>query len=358
MYRKANDSLKEMSEIAFQVAEAVRYGIDYSAGGQELMSSLIGVIERVPPLAPDDLLANYIEFFTNLKEFLQSCLQEEFYQKNYDTIVSSLELFGECMAELAVAHFNRIKRCACCGREVIYKPLSNYYVLMKSLYGSEHDMVDETINEAEYSCPVCGASDRDRMIISFLKIAGLREAPRGQIRILQIAPAPSISRWIETACPQVRYETTDLMMEGVTFISDIQNMTDVADESYDVVICSHVLEHVQDDRKALSEMKRILKPDGLVVFLVPVNLAEDDIDEEWGLSPEENWRRFGQDDHCRLYGKKGLVERLGEQFTVHCLGKEFFGDEVFREDALIETSTLYVLVKTPDVKLTIRDAKQ
>ena len=118
-------------------------------------------------------------------------------------------------------------------------------------------------------------------------------------------------------------------MRGVTFRSDIMDMKYVRDESYDIIICSHVFEHVKDDRKALSEFKRILKPNGRVVFLVPIALDFDGIDEEWGCSEAENWIRFGQNDHCRRYGKDALVKRLEEQVIVHQLGIDFFGKDIF-----------------------------
>ncbi len=77
-------------------------------------------------------------------------------------------------------------------------------------------------------------------------------------------------------------------MDNVTFKSDIQNMSIVNDNTYDIVICSHVLEHVKDDQKAMSELERIINDTGKVVFLVPIDLKRTEIDEEWGLSESEN----------------------------------------------------------------------
>lgn len=93
-------------------------------------------------------------------------------------------------------------------------------------------------------------------------------------------------------------------MNGVTFNADIQNMNMIQDNYYDLFICSHVLEHVKDDGKAMKELWRILKKDGIGIILVPLSLDYDKTDEEWGLSEVENWRRFDQDDHYRRYAKK------------------------------------------------------
>lgn len=126
----------------------------------------------------------------------------------------------------------------------------------------------ETLNKDEYLCPACGASDRDRLIVSFLKKEGLQQAAEGT-KFLHFAPSAAISKWImRKKCPQIDYETTDLFMDQVTFKSDIMDMDMVPDETYDVMVCSHVLEHVKDDIKALSEMKRVLKKDRKIIFLV------------------------------------------------------------------------------------------
>lgn len=322
---------------------AVRTG-----GLAELIGQLDGI---VPPIIYND----YKEFMGSFSQFCVNCQNPSFLKENVTDMASSLELFIECMGEIIAGCQNRVKKCICCGEEVIYEPLPDYYGQMREQYGGIANGQSETLNRNEYLCPECHSSDRDRMIISFLQKINLSMAAEGETKVLQIAPAAVIEWWILCYCPQVQYESTDLFMNGVTFRSDIQNMAEVADRSYDLIICSHVLEHVQDDRKALSEMKRILKDDGGIVFLVPIDLSVDTIDEEWGCSEAENWRRFGQGDHCRKYNKAGLMERLEEQFYVHSLGKEYFGEEVFRQCGLTDTSTLYVLTKEADVDLDMKE---
>ncbi len=290
------------------------------------------------------------EVFDTFYDMCGACGDMNFMQTNIELFLSVMELFIQSVKMICDRYNDNNRRCSCCGREVMYSPLPDYYREMEERYGARVHQA-ETLNKEEYLCPVCGSSDRDRMIISFLNKAGLPQAEE-HMRVLQIAPAAPIETWIQTYCPHVDYETTDLYMDGVTFRSDITDMYMVEDETYDLVICSHVLEHVQDDRKAMRELKRVLKPNGLVVFLVPISLDMVEIDEEWGLPEAENWRRFGQGDHCRRYGKKGLIERLEEQgFFVNALGKDYFGEVVFEQLCLIDTSTLYVLTKGEHVKL-------
>ncbi len=138
-------------------------------------------------------------------------------------------------------------------------------------------------------------------------------------------------------------------MEGVTFQLDLQEMSEIADERYSMWICSHVLEHIPDDRKALRELYRILKPDGIGLLLVPIDLNMEETDEENGCSEEENWRRFGQGDHVRRYAKHDFMNRIREAgFSLECLGKEYFGGMLFRDNGLTDTSTLYVVKKIKD----------
>jgi Glycosyltransferases involved in cell wall biogenesis len=312
------------------------------------------VINTLKKIVPSILYEQYSEFFEVLSGFCRQCENTDFLEKNREQLHSSFELFGECIEELQSEFLKRVKTCPCCGRMVIYKPLADYYKKMTEKYQVVKKGRSETLNDDEYSCSYCQASDRDRMIISFLKKAGLQDAQEGT-RLLQIAPAGIISSWIKAYCPHIYYETTDLYMDQVSFHSDIMDMHMVSDETYDVIICSHVLEHVRDDEKALSELKRILKPDGKIVFLVPIDLNASGIDEEWGLSEAENWRRFGQGDRCRTYDKSGLMHRLEKQFHVHSLGKDYFGEDIFEQCALTDTSTLYILTKSGHVPLSLAE---
>ena len=111
--------------------------------------------------------------------------------------------------------------------------------------------------------------------------------------------------------------------------------------------CSHVLEHVPDDKKALCELYRILKPQGLGILMVPIILDLAEIDEEPTVIDEtERWRRFGQNDHVRLYSKNGFIKRVKDAgFLIHQYGKDYFGEKLFEQNGITNQSILYVVEK-------------
>jgi predicted SAM-dependent methyltransferase len=105
--------------------------------------------------------------------------------------------------------------------------------------------------------------------------------------------------------------TTDLMMDGVDIHSDITQLP-FADQSFNAVICSHVLEHIPDDRTAMSELGRILNSEGYALIIVPKDREREQTYEDDSItSPEARRREFGQEDHVRCYGKD-FVQRLSE----------------------------------------------
>ena len=119
-------------------------------------------------------------------------------------------------------------------------------------------------------CPRCHALERHRIQYVAL-IHALNGMDTSAQRALHVAPEPFFRKLLSERFGH--YETADLSMPGVDHHVDLQALP-FADQSYDFVFASHVLEHVPDDHKALSEIRRILKPKGMAILPVPLVARE------------------------------------------------------------------------------------
>jgi SAM-dependent methyltransferase len=119
-------------------------------------------------------------------------------------------------------------------------------------------------------------------------------------RVLHVGPGASVSRWLEER-RQLDYVSGDIDSPLAEVRMDATDMP-FEDESFDFAICVHVLEHVLDDRKAMSEFFRVLKPGGEAVFQVPPSDLETTREDPAVIDPHERERLFGQYDHVRLCG--------------------------------------------------------
>lgn len=109
----------------------------------------------------------------------------------------------------------------------------------------------------------------------------------------------------------IEYYSTDYVGE---FLADYKfdiTQIDQESETFDIILCYHILEHILDDKKAISELYRVLKPNGKIYIQTPYK--EGMIYEDSSIVlPEERKIHFGQEDHVRVYSIKGLKNRLEE----------------------------------------------
>lgn len=182
-------------------------------------------------------------------------------------------------------------------------------------------------------CPRCGSLERTRALWLFMS----NELPlEAGTRILHVAPERGLRSRLE-AEPGLDYVTGDLLRRDVDVQLDITSLP-FDDDSFDVVLCSHVLEHVPDDRAAMREMRRVLRPGGVAIVMVPVELDSERTREDPTVTdPAEREELFGQDDHVRAYGRD-FRERLTEAgFEVEVVDvTERFSPEEASRHALVE----------------------
>lgn len=161
-------------------------------------------------------------------------------------------------------------------------------------------------------CPVCRSADRTRLMMLYLdKIVGAGLRP---LRILHVAPDYGLYLWLKKR-GNIDYVATDLDLSRYRHMENIQKADLTAlpfeNASFDVVICSHVLEHIPDDRAAMREIMRVLKPEGVAMLMVPLATDGKSTEEEPTINDaREQERRFGQWDHVRIYGRDDFIARL------------------------------------------------
>ena len=142
------------------------------------------------------------------------------------------------------------------------------------------------------------------------------------------------------------YITADLVSPIADVKMDVQNMP-FENESYDVVFCNHVLEHVTDDKKALSEIYRVLRKDGFGIMQVPLRSDwAKTLEDPTITDREERIRLFGQYDHLRMYGQDypERLEELGFKVETYDIST-YLSAEDFRRYALPKGEMLYVVRK-------------
>ena len=154
-------------------------------------------------------------------------------------------------------------------------------------------------------CPVCGSLQRQRLVWLLLQEQGILAGLRGK-KMLHFAPEACLEAQFRRI-PGLEYLSADLYSKQAMRKIDITHIP-LPDDSFDFVYCSHVLEHVQDDRQALAELQRVLRPGGQALILVPVK-GESTIEDATLTDPLEREQRFGQFDHLRIYGMD-FVERM------------------------------------------------
>lgn len=190
----------------------------------------------------------------------------------------------------------------------------------------------------EAECPGCGALERHRLIWPFFQRETnlLDGRPK---RMLHIAPEASI-RSLLSSRKEIDYLSADLEPGRAMVEMDITRIQ-YPDDSFDAIYASHVLEHVPDDRRAMSEFVRVLKPGGWAVLQVPI--VGDTTDEDLTVTdPVERRRRFGQHDHVRTYGRDYRDRLAAAGFEVEVVPYiQSFSSELMEKFGLDVTENVY-----------------
>ena len=197
-------------------------------------------------------------------------------------------------------------------------------------------------------CPNCLSLERHRLL--WLWLVRESDIGRGAMalpKMLHIAPEVALMRKFKKmyASTPDRYVTADLESPLADMHFDVQQIPLEA-ESFDAVICNHIMEHVEDDGKALRELYRIMRRGGWGVILSPVELErEKTFEDDTITDPAERTRIFGQYDHRRIYGRD-YAERLREAgFEVYDIDYKNELSKAEQELYALPADHLYIVCK-------------
>lgn len=143
-------------------------------------------------------------------------------------------------------------------------------------------------------------------------------------KVLHIAPEQEFLRRFRKM-KNLDYTSADLFSPIVDVKADILDLP-FEDESYDVIFCNHVLEHIVDDRKAMSELYRVMKKGGWGIFQVPMKNSMENTYEDFSIKdPKERQKHFGQYDHVRWYGMDyfSRLQSVGFQTDANFYSRKF-----------------------------------
>jgi SAM-dependent methyltransferase len=197
-----------------------------------------------------------------------------------------------------------------------YCPLCERYARKFKSYG--------LIPRQDAQCPHCGSLERHRLLWLFLQ-QRTNLLKNQSLKMLHLAPELCLELVLRNKLGN-NYLTADLFHRRASVKMDITDIQ-YPDHSFDVIYCSHVLEHVTDDRKAMNEFYRVLKDDGWAILNVPI-YGDQTLEDPSIKNPRERLKVFGQEDHVRIYGSD-YVNRLQQAS---------FSVEVIKVDDLVTLS--------------------
>lgn len=206
------------------------------------------------------------------------------------------------------------------------------------------------------ACPNCFSSDRERLACLFILKPGLPLT-----KVLHLAPEKKIHSLLKKKAKH--YVCGDIEPQQYRSMQciylDATNIP-IPNNTVDFVYASHILEHIVDDKKAMSEIYRILNDNGTLLAMVPQHLDKDTtFEDETIVDPKERLRHFGQDDHVRIYGldfsqrlkDSGFIVEIychiSMQHTIEkmCYDKKYFFDQEVENYNLNKNEILYVCKK-------------
>ena len=198
-----------------------------------------------------------------------------------------------------------------------------------------------------FQCPYCGSNDRERHLFLYMEELELFKNINN-LKILHIAPEINVYKKIKSLNP-LEYICGDLFTERYDIDINTIDITKIQyNEGYfDMVICNHVLEHIENDMDAMKEIFRVLKKDGIAILQTPYSEnIEKSLEDECINTDELRFKYYGQEDHVRIYGLDLFTRLKNSGFKLNILKhKELFDSQISKYIGVNERESLIMVKK-------------
>lgn len=191
-------------------------------------------------------------------------------------------------------------------------------------------------------CPHCNSLERHRAL--WLHVNKKKILPESNnIKLLHFAPENCFYNILQNRVADYYPVDYNPDFPGIRCRVDITNIP-YKDDFFDVIICNHVLEHIADEERALTEISRVLKAEGTAIITVPLNSLDKTFEEPEYNTPELRLIHYGQEDHVRIYGRD-IKNRLKMFFSVEMVDNSSFSDEELAKYGLIKNEVIFFCSK-------------
>jgi predicted SAM-dependent methyltransferase len=206
----------------------------------------------------------------------------------------------------------------------------------------------------EARCPRCNSYERHRVLWMWLRDrGGLAGGAEGGFDLLHVAPEPVLVERLR-ALPRIRYTGGSLFPTGDQVRVDL-TAAPFPDETFDAVLCNHVFDEIPDDRRALAEIHRVLRPGGRLITQTPVDKGRTTTYEDPSLPPARRREVFQTADDVRIYGLDFRERLAAAGFEVELVDYAAELDPatverhgLVEQGGRVNGTDIYVAVKQPD----------
>ena len=204
--------------------------------------------------------------------------------------------------------------CPCCGKK--FRRFMDFGFIFWTYPELYRENYKRTI------CPYCFSMPRHRIVCHYFN--NNKVLPKGNI--IMFGAEYSIKKWFDRN--NYHYTTADLFDQSADLEIDIQNIS-LPDESFGLIICNHVLEHVPDHKNALKELRRILGKEGILVLTVPTNKNYGSVHEDKNITTKKDRiKYYGQEDHLKIFGNDFEKILIDAFFSVETINGDDLPEEI------------------------------